>query len=238
MSSRKTIGITGAGGALGRALTKKFRKDGYKIVGFTHNKKNHQLNKESPNKWVYWECGKEISLKKHLKNLDILILNHGIYESSNENSSYENAIEINALSKFKILNLFEEITLNNKNEFPIKEIWINTSEAELLPALSSSYEVSKLLIGQLVTFKKNFLSKKESQKFIIRKLIIGPFKSELNPIGIMNPDLVARIIFFISKFNIHLIIVSLNPISYIIFPIKELYYSIYCKFLKAFKTKP
>jgi len=75
-----------------------------------------------------------------------------------ENSNYENSIEINALSKFKFLNLFEDIALSNDSLIK-KEIWINTSEAEILPALNPSYEISKSLIGQLVSFKKNLLDK-------------------------------------------------------------------------------
>jgi len=95
------------------------------------------------------------SLKKHLEKIDILILNHGIYDLSRESSNYENSIEINALSKFKFLNLFEDIALTNESLIK-KEIWINTSEAEILPALNPSYEISKSLIGQLISFKKIF----------------------------------------------------------------------------------
>ena len=35
MSEGKTVGITGASGALGKELTKIFRKKGYKVTGFT-----------------------------------------------------------------------------------------------------------------------------------------------------------------------------------------------------------
>jgi len=102
--NEKTIGITGASGALGKELTKLFRKKGYKVIGFTHSKTDSEVNLESPNEWIKWECGKESTLKKHLKKIDILILNHGIYDLSRENSNFENSIEINALSKFKLLN--------------------------------------------------------------------------------------------------------------------------------------
>ena len=73
--------------------------------------KKYETNKQSPNQWVVWECGKELSLKQHLKGIDILILNHGIYNTSRQNVNYENSIKINALSKFKFLNLFEEVVL-------------------------------------------------------------------------------------------------------------------------------
>ena len=163
MDDRKTIGITGASGALGKELTKIFRGKGYKVIEFTHSKNNFEINNDSPNEWIEWQCGKEFLLKKHLKKIDILILNHGIYDISKKISSYENSIEINALSKLKFLNLFETIAI--KNESPIaKEIWINTSEAEILPALNPSYEISKSLVGQLVSFKKNLLDENTKKK--------------------------------------------------------------------------
>ena len=226
----KTIGITGASGSLGKELTKLFRKKGFKVIGFTHSKATDTKNSDSPNEWVKWECGKEYLLKEHLRKVDILILNHGIYKSNNQNANYLNSIEINALSKFKILNLFEEIALNHDSEVA-KEIWINTSEAEILPALNPSYEVSKSLIGQLVSFKKNLLDKETKKKLKIKKIILGPFKSNLNPIGIMNPEFVSKNIYNFGMISNFLIIISPNPLSYLFFPIKELYYFLYCRFL-------
>ena len=67
MNESKTIGITGASGALGKELTKTFRKKGYKVIGFTHSRNSYTINKDSPNEWVEWECGKEYLLEKHLK---------------------------------------------------------------------------------------------------------------------------------------------------------------------------
>ena len=234
MRELKTIGITGASGALGKELTKIFRGKGYKVIGFTHSKNNFEINNDSPNEWIEWQCGKEFLLKKHLKKIDILILNHGIYDISKENSNYENSIEINALSKLKFLNLFEEIAFK-KNSSIAKEIWINTSEAEILPALNPSYEISKSLIGQLVSFKKNLLDNHEKKKLKIKKIILGPFKSELNPIGIMSAEFVSNNIYNFANLNFFLIIISPNPLSYILFPIKELYFFLYCKFLKISK---
>ena len=231
MSEVKTIGITGASGALGKELTKIFRKKGYKVIGFTHSNNYHVIDNDSPNEWIKWQCGKEFLLKEDLKKIDILILNHGIYDVSEKNSNYENSIEINALSKFKFLNLFEEIASQNNSKIA-KEIWINTSEAEILPALNPSYEISKSLIGQLVSFKKNLLDKNTKEKLKIKKIILGPFKSELNPIGIMSPKFVSNNIYNFANLNIFLIVISPNPLSYILFPIKELYYFLYCKFLK------
>ena len=52
MKNEKTVGITGASGSLGKELTKLFRQKGYKVIGFTHSKKNYEVNLESPNEWV------------------------------------------------------------------------------------------------------------------------------------------------------------------------------------------
>ncbi len=233
--NNKTIGITGASGALGKELTKLFRQEGYKVIGFTHSKTESNINIDSPNEWIKWECGKESALKKHLKKIDILILNHGIYDLSRENSNYENSIEINALSQFKFLNLFEEIAMTNESIIK-KEIWINTSEAEILPALNPSYEISKSLIGQLISFKKNLLNKDTRKKLIIKKIILGPFKSELNPIGIMSPKFVSKKIYDLADSKNYLIIISPNPLTYLLFPLKEFYNFLYCKIIYKYKS--
>jgi hypothetical protein len=161
-------------------------------------------------------------------------LNHGIYDLSRENSNYENSIEINALSKFKFLNLFEDIARNNES-ITKKEIWINTSEAEILPALNPSYEISKSLIGQLVSFKKNLLDKDTKKKFIIKKIILGPFKSELNPIGIMSPKFVSKKIYDLANSRNYLIIISPNPLTYLFFPLKEFFIFLYCQIIYKYK---
>ena len=234
MNEKINIGITGAGGALGKSLTKKFKSKGFKITGFSHSQFSNSLGDSEPDEWVQWECGKEYLLEDKLKKIDILILNHGVYQSGIDNTNYQNSIEINALSKLRLLNIFEEIAFNDEDDKK-KEIWINTSEAEILPAINPSYEISKLLIGQIITFKKNLLTKNQKKKFTIRKIILGPFKSNLNPIGIMTPDLVATLIFQLSKVNTFLIIISPNPLTYVVFPIKEFYFFIYCKLLIVFK---
>ena len=72
IKKEKAIGITGASGALGKELTKLFRQKGYKVIGFTHSKTDYEINIESPNEWIRWECGKEFTLRKHLEKIDIL----------------------------------------------------------------------------------------------------------------------------------------------------------------------
>ena len=63
----------------------------------------------------------------------------------------------------------------------------------------------------------------------MRKLVLGPFKSNLNPIGIMNSDFVANQIMCQSRLPLRLIIVTPNPLTYILFPIIEIFRDVYFK---------
>ena len=51
----------------------------------------------------------------------------------------------------------------------------------------------------------------------------------------MSPDLVASLVIYISNLSNYLIIVSPNPLSYILFPLREFYFFVYYQFLKFFK---
>ena len=55
---------------------------------------------------------------------------------------------------------------------------------------------------------------------VIRKLILGPFKSKLNPVGIMSADWVAKQIVNLARRDVRNIIVTVNPLTFILFPIK------------------
>jgi monoglucosyldiacylglycerol epimerase len=60
-------------------------------------------------------------------------------------------------------------------------------------------------------------------------VILGPFKSNLNPIGVMSAQWVAWAIVALAQRNVRNIIVTINPLTYIAFPIKELSHWIYFK---------
>ena len=130
--------------------------------------------------------------------------------------------------------MFENIALTNESLIK-KEIWINTSEAEILPALNPSYEISKSLIGQLVSFKKNLMDIDTKKRLKIKKIILGPFKSELNPIGILNPKFVSKKIYDMANSKNYLIIISPNPLSYLLFPLKEFTNFLYCQIIYKYK---
>jgi hypothetical protein len=97
-------------------------------------------------------------------------------------------------------------------------VWVNTSEAEIQPALSPIYEISKRLIGQLLSLRALDLA----PTLRIRRLVLGPFRSALNPYGVMSADWVAGQVLLQQSWNCGLIIVSPNPLTYVVMPLTAL----------------
>ena len=189
------IAITGANGSLGKSLIEVLKKEGAYLIGLTHDKKNDSNSEGSkPDEWILWSCGKERLLSSSLANIDILILNHGFNPKGMiESNEINKALEINSLSHLRLIEIFEDLALsNNLNKYNSKEVWVNTSEAEIQIAFSPAYEISKCLIGELVSLKRTKLLTEQNNSLIIKKLILGPFKSKLNPLGIMDTNFVAN----------------------------------------------
>jgi monoglucosyldiacylglycerol epimerase len=214
----KVVGITGASGTLGQALIEELSLQGAKVVAFTTNQ---SAIFQPEIKVLLWQLGSESELQAHLKEIDILIINHGInvYEDRTPAAMYE-SYEVNTFSALRLTEMFLSTVLMS-SERATKELWINTSEAEVNPAFSPLYELSKRALGDLVT-----LSRLDAP-CIIRKLVLGPFKSQLNPVGVMSPRWVAWAIIALAKRDFRDVIVTINPITYLIFPIKELFQSLY-----------
>ncbi|BCL35956.1 bifunctional sterol desaturase/short chain dehydrogenase [Nostoc sp. MS1] len=221
----KTVAITGASGALGQALTEQLLEHNAKVVALTTNP--DKLPTDGSIKIIPWELGSEAELKAALEKVDILIINHGInvYDKRTPqaiNSSYE----VNTFSALRLMDVFLT-TVTGPQAKATKEIWVNTSEAEVSPALSPLYELSKRALGDIVTLKRL------DDDCVIRKLILGPFKSQLNPYGVMSAQQVARMVLFLARRDFRNIIVTINPLTCILFPLKEtstwLYYKIFSK---------
>ena len=235
------IAITGANGSLGQFLIKEFKGKGAYVVGLTHRKRNHQKSNEAaPNDWISWSCGEEKLLSNKLSNIDILILNHGFNPKGNiDFSTINKAMEINSLSHWRLLQLFEDLAINenNLNQSNAKEIWINTSEAEIQIAFSPVYEITKRLTGEIVSLKKSKLLIEKSNSLIIKKLILGPFKSKLNPQGLLDPEFVAKKIVKKAEKEDYLIIVTPNPITYLLMPVIECMRILYSIFINKIYSK-
>ncbi len=235
------IAITGANGSLGKSLIEELKRNGAYVVGLTHSKKEKSTSKENaPNEWIVWSCGEEELLSKRLDDIDILILNHGFNpKESIDSNEINKAIEINSLSYWRLIQIFEKLASNSNNfkKHNSKEIWINTSEAEVQIAFSPVYEITKRLIGELVSLKKSKLLTEKNKYFIIKKLILGPFKSRLNPQGLLSSNFVAKKIIQKAEKEDYLIIVTPNPITYLLMPIVEIGRILYSRFINKIYSK-
>lgn len=225
----KTIALTGASGTLGQALTTELIKHNAKVIALTTNP--DKIEVKTGLKVLAWELGNESELKTNLQKVDILIINHGVNCYGDRTSTaIQNSYEVNTFSALRLIDIFSA-TVTGPEAKATKEIWVNTSEAEVSPALSPLYELSKRALGDIITLKRL------DRVCVIRKLILGPFKSQLNPYGVMSASQVARGIVFLAKRDIRNIIVTVNPLTYLLFPIKELmtwfYYRIFSKAVKG-----
>jgi hypothetical protein len=225
----KTVALTGASGALGQALAAELLKHNAKVVALTTNPEKIAVQERV--KIVKWELGNEYQLKESLNKVDILIINHGVNVYGDRTSAaIQNSYQVNTFSALELIDVFSATVIGPQDK-ATKEIWVNTSEAEVSPALSPLYELSKRALGDIVTLKRL------DQTCVIRKLILGPFKSQLNPYGVMSANQVAKGILFLAKRDFRNIIVTVNPLTYILFPLKEfsnwLYYRIFSKGVKS-----
>jgi hypothetical protein len=197
---------------MGRALIAELLQEGAQAIALTTSG-----NADFPPtvKVIPWQPGQETQLQTTLRQVDILIINHGINVYGERTpAAIAHSLEVNALSVLALMDTFLA-TLPSSAFTSDKEIWVNTSEAEVGPAFSPLYELSKRLIGDLITLKRH------DAPCPIRKIILGPFKSNLNPIGVMSAPWVAGAIIALAKRDFRNIIVTINPLTYFTFPIKE-----------------
>jgi len=208
----KTVAVTGASGTMGRSLMAELTSQGAKPIALTSSP---EFSSETDIDTVQWQVGQEEALRDRLQSVDILILNHGtnVYGDRTP-EAIQTSLEVNALSTWRLAELFFE-TVTGPTDRATKELWVNTSEAEVNPALSPLYETSKRLIGELITLRRL------DAPCLIRKVILGPFKSNLNPYGVMSPGWVAWAVVALAKRDVRNIIVTVNPLTYLVFPIQE-----------------
>ena len=220
--SGRRIGITGARGRLGQALGLELQARGAHVVGLTHSRPGASSASAADFEWVVWECGEEEALDDCLAALDILVINHGVNpQGAQDPETLNRAIEVNALSAWRLMQRFEACAKASAGGSR-REVWVNTSEAEIQPAVSPAYELSKRLIGQLVSLRGANLGPDLRQHLVIRKLVLGPFRSELNPIGVMAAEFVVRQVLMQVGLGLRLVIVTPNPLTYVLMPLAEL----------------
>jgi sterol desaturase/sphingolipid hydroxylase (fatty acid hydroxylase superfamily) len=222
----KTIAVTGASGTLGRSLLTQLQQSGAKVIALTSGDRPVVIDRDGQPQEINtqtWKVGEESNLQALFETVDILILNHGINVHGDRSAdAISRSYEINTFSTWRLMELFLT-TVRSNRDIACKEIWVNTSEAEVNPAFSPLYELSKRTLGDLVTLRRL------DAPCVVRKLILGPFKSNLNPIGVMSADWVAEQIVKQARSDARNIIVTVNPLTFIAFPIKEFLVGFYFK---------
>jgi len=220
----RTVAVSGAGGSLGQALLQQLHRQGASLVALTTRQETLQLKAADgspiPLRQVTWSCGEEEALSAVLQDCDLLVINHG-FNSHGDRSpdAVERSLQVNALSSWRLLELFARLAQADPPDRPHRELWMNTSEAEIQAAVSPLYELSKRLQGQLLSLRSLDLA---GPKLRIRRLVLGPFRSALNPIGVMDATFVAREILRQVSWNCSLVIVTPNPLTYVLMPLATL----------------
>ena len=226
----KRIAVTGASGTLGKALLTQLHLAGAKVTALTSSESELTLDifgEKIAIETISWEAGRESELLAQLEKIDILILNHGVnVHQQRSQEAIALSYEINTFSALRLMDLFFT-TVKSDRDLVRKEVWVNTSEAEVNPAFSPLYELSKRAMGELVTLRRL------DAPCVVRKLILGPFKSQLNPVGVMSASWVARQIVNLARRDVRNIIVTINPLTFILFPIKEFLTANYFRFFSS-----
>jgi len=226
-SAQITVAVTGASGALGRALLQRWHHRGARLVAISHSSAPLQLHDCAgaliPLQQLTWQVGQEQSLLAELGTVDLLVLNHGVNLQKQRNAeATTRSLEVNALSSWRLLEGFAALAASRseaeRTARPRPEVWINTSEAEIEPAFSPLYEISKRLLGQLLSLRSLDLARAVR----IRRLVLGPFRSALNPVGVMPVGFVADQVLLQASLGCNLILVTPNPLIYVMMPLTTL----------------
>ena len=219
--SGRTVAVTGAGGSLGRALLLELHRQGARLIALSSSAEPLALLDPQgvaiPLQQVRWQCGQEEALRPVLAAVDLLVLNHGVnVHGERDVAAVLRSLEVNALSCWRLLELFAELASADGPERQARELWMNTSEAEIQAAVSPLYEISKRLQGQLLSLRSLDLA---GPHLRLRRLVLGPFRSSLNPIGVMSAAFVAREVLRQAGWNWGLVIVTPNPLTYLLMPL-------------------
>jgi len=232
------VAVTGAGGSFGRALLRRWHARGARLIALTSSEVPLELvdggGHPIPLRQVRWRVGEEHDLAPLLAEVDVLVLNHGVnVHTARDGVAVERSLEVNALSSWRLLELFAAVAGERRNSAgphaasgasrPLPEVWLNTSEAEIQLAVSPLYEISKRLVGQLFSLRALDLASTAGGPLRLRRLVLGPFRSSLNPIGLMDADWVAgEVMRQALDWNCGLVIVTPNPLTYVLMPLATL----------------
>ena len=108
------MAVTGARGALGTALLRALHGHGAELMALTTAPEPVALQdgegRPIPLRSVVWCCGQEQTLEACLREVDILVINHGVNVYGDRSAAaIERSLEVNALSAWRLLELFLEL---------------------------------------------------------------------------------------------------------------------------------
>ena len=215
------VAITGANGALGRALLRRWHERGARLIALTTCEEPLALTDRAggplPVRQVCWRAGGEALLEPLLAEVDVLVINHGVNRLGRRSAAAtEEALEVNALSAWRLLELFALVVARRPAAGgPQAGVWGYTSEAEIQPARGPLDEIRKRRVGEVLRLRALDLA----ASLRIRRLVLGPFRSALNPYGVMSADWVAGEILRQAGWNCSLILVTPNPLTYVLMPL-------------------
>ena len=210
---KRHFAITGASGALGSALMQGLRRRGATITGISRG--TAPRGDQTTDHWFVWDGTVGADLEAALRAVDVLVINHGVNPLGRRDASaIHTTLQANLISAQALVELFFRQTRSLPPERQSRrELWVNTSEAEVGPALSPVYEVSKRSLGTLLTLQTL------DAPCMVRRLVLGPFRSNLNPHGVMSARWVAEWVLRLAAWNWRLIIVTPNPLTYLLMPV-------------------
>jgi len=214
----RRVAITGASGALGSALRKGLQRRGATVIGISRSLAPPASADDGGGPiqdWLVWNGHVDAALETLLLTVDVLVINHGINPLGRRDAkAIAETLQANLVSAQALVDLFLRQTHQLPDQRRVhRELWVNTSEAEVGPAFSPIYEVSKRSLGTLLTLQSL------DAPCIIRRLVLGPFRSGLNPYGPMSAGFVAERILDLAAWDLRLIIVSFNPCTYLLAPL-------------------
>ena len=212
------VAVTGASGALGSALCKGLQRRGATVIGISRSPapQTPQGDEDDPIQgWLVWNGHIDAALEALLLTVDVLVINHGVNPLGRRDAkAIAETLQANLVSAQALIGLFLRQTRQLPDQRRVhRELWVNTSEAEVGPAFSPIYEVSKRSLGTLLTLQSL------DAPCIVRRLVLGPFQSGLNPYGPMSAGFVAERILDLAAWDLRLIIVSFNPCTYLLAPL-------------------
>ena len=124
----RCVAVSGASGSLGRALLTELHRQGARLIALSSGSTALELHDAAgqpiPLEQVPWRCGEEQELRPVLAGVDVLVLNHGVnVHGERSAAAVQRSLEVNALSSWRLLELFAELAAADPGSPRPREPW-------------------------------------------------------------------------------------------------------------------